>query len=74
LGATGLNSQQTRELVSSDRSNDLFEALLGDRGAHGNFGDRSYKQSIQTSIAENRLSLAVASSLLIGTTIRDRRN
>jgi hypothetical protein len=74
LGATGFDSQQASEPVSSDRPDNLFKALPGDRGAHGSFGNHSHKQSIQTWITENRLSLAVAGTLLIGATIGSRRN
>jgi len=74
LGATGFDSQQTNEPVRPERPNNLFDPLPGDRGAHGSFGNRSYKRSIQTWITENRLSLAVAGTLLIGATIGGLRN
>ena|SRR5690242_3247293 len=69
LGATGFESQQTEEPVSADRPNNLFDALPGDRGACGAFGNRSYKSSVQTWISENRLPLAAASMLLIATAV-----
>jgi short-subunit dehydrogenase len=74
LGATGFDSQQTSKPVSSDRPDNLFEAMPGDHGAHGSFGNHSHKQSIQTWITENRLSLALAGTLLIGAAIGSRRN
>jgi short-subunit dehydrogenase len=69
LGSTGFDSQQTTEPVSSNRPNNLFEALPGDRGAHGSFGSRSYKLSIQSWLNRNRLSVAATIAFLAAATI-----
>jgi hypothetical protein len=69
LGATGFASQQTTEMVSNDRPDNLFEALPGDHGAHGSFGSRSRKRSIQSWVNRNRLAAAVAVAIVIAATI-----
>jgi NAD(P)-dependent dehydrogenase (short-subunit alcohol dehydrogenase family) len=41
LARTGFDSQQTDELISPDRPNNLWKPLPGDHGAHGRFDDRA---------------------------------
>ncbi|MGH7906314.1 MAG: hypothetical protein ACREP6_06770, partial [Candidatus Binataceae bacterium] len=69
LGKTGYNSQQTGAAISVDRPDNLFEPVAGDHGSRGDFAKRSYRHSVQTWMAENRLPLAAASLFLAGATI-----
>jgi NAD(P)-dependent dehydrogenase (short-subunit alcohol dehydrogenase family) len=45
LAKTGYKAQQTNQPASPDRPDNLWEALPGDRGAHGAFDDRSRTSS-----------------------------
>jgi short-subunit dehydrogenase len=74
LGASGFDSQQTQEPVSSNRPNNLFEPLPGDHGAHGSFGSRSSKRSIQSWVNRHRLTAAVTAAFIIAATIDNLRN
>jgi NAD(P)-dependent dehydrogenase (short-subunit alcohol dehydrogenase family) len=47
LARTGYDAQQTEEPVEQDRPDNLFEAVPGDRGAHGRFDDRSRKRTLR---------------------------
>ena len=44
LGRTGFDSQQTKEKVSPNRPDNLFEPVPGDFGAHGIFGQASSRR------------------------------
>ena|SRR5690242_13675026 len=74
LGASAFASQQTNEPVSSDRPNNLFEPLPGDHGAHGSFGSRSAKRSIQSWVNRHRLTAAAAAACVIAATVDNLRN
>jgi short-subunit dehydrogenase len=74
LGTSGFDSQQTNEPVSHDRPDNLFEPLPGDRGAHGSFGDCSYKRSIHSWVNRHRLPIAVVTAAVIAATIDVFRN
>src|SRR5918994_2669295 len=47
LARNGYDAQQTDEPVESDRRDNLWEAVPGDHGAHGTFGDRATASSPQ---------------------------
>jgi short-subunit dehydrogenase len=64
LARTGYQSQQTNEPDDKNRRNNLWEPLPGDRGAHGEFGDRAHGYSFQLWLATHRGWLASAGLLL----------
>ena len=47
LGKTGYESQMTEQPDDADRPNNLWKPLPGDAGAHGPFGKRAYRRSVQ---------------------------
>ena len=70
LARFGYVSQQARTPVSSDRADNLFQPVRGDRGAHGRFGDESRKASLALWLTTHRtlllLGLAgVATAMLL---------
>ncbi|MDQ6944686.1 MAG: SDR family oxidoreductase [Actinomycetota bacterium] len=60
LGRTGYEAQQTKVSVSGDRSDNLFQAVPGDRGAHGDFDGRSRSHSVELWARTHRRGLATA--------------
>lgn len=60
LAKTGYRSQQTDQPVSPDRKDNLFQPVPGDRGAHGDFDDRSRSHSPQFWARRHRRLLAAA--------------
>src|SRR5215217_1158874 len=60
LAWTGFDSQQTKESVSPDRKENLFEPVddAEDRGAHGTFDERSQRKSYQWLASTHRGWLA----------------
>ena len=64
LARTGYQSQQTDEPDDKNRRNNLWEALPGDHGAHGEFGQRAHGHSVQLWAATHRGWLASAGLLL----------
>jgi short-subunit dehydrogenase len=48
LAKKGFNGQMTDEPDDPDRQNNLWDPIPGDHGAHGPFGDKSLKFSLQT--------------------------
>ncbi len=60
LAKGGYKAQQTDEPVSPDRSNNLYEPVPGDHGAHGSFDDKSKGFSPQLWANENRGKVALA--------------
>jgi NAD(P)-dependent dehydrogenase (short-subunit alcohol dehydrogenase family) len=60
LAKTGYKAQQTDEPVSPDRKDNLWEALPGDRGAHGTFDSRSQNTSPALWLVMNEHKLALA--------------
>uniref|UniRef100_Q026L9 Short-chain dehydrogenase/reductase SDR n=1 Tax=Solibacter usitatus (strain Ellin6076) TaxID=234267 RepID=Q026L9_SOLUE len=64
LGRTGFDSQQTREPVPKDRADNLFEALPGDFGAHGVFGQRARNEAATTWLAQHKGTTALAGAAL----------
>ncbi|RDH75528.1 SDR family NAD(P)-dependent oxidoreductase [Mycolicibacterium moriokaense] len=82
LARTGFDSQQTKEQVSQDRPNNLWQpvddASGTDHGAHGSFDDRSHKVSPQLWVAEHArpitMAAAAGAAVTAGTAMRRRRN
>lgn len=74
LAQSGYDAQQTDEPVEPDRRDNLWEAVAGDHGAHGTFGDRAITSSPQLWLTKNRNWLALAggglAGLVIGALIR----
>jgi short-subunit dehydrogenase len=65
LGKTGYSSQQTPELVSAGRPDNLFEPAPGDYAAHGVFEDaKSF--SIQSWLSLNRTPVSLIAAGLAG--------
>jgi short-subunit dehydrogenase len=64
LGRTGFDSQQTSEAISKDRPDNLFEALPGDFGAHGVFGQQAHGQAATTWLSEHKGITALAGAAL----------
>lgn len=66
LARNGYDAQQTDEPIESDRRDNLWEAVPGDHGAHGTFGDRANASSPQLWLSKNRNWLAIAGGGLAG--------
>ena len=47
-------SQLTKQPIKPDRPDNLFEPVPGDFGAHGSFGGRTYRSSVQLWMTEHR--------------------
>ena len=60
LARSGYDSQQTDLPVAPDRPDNLWEAVPGDRGAHGIFGDEARRRSLQLLATQHRRALAAA--------------
>ena len=60
LARTGFESQQTDQPADPLRPDNLWKPLAGDHGAHGRFGDRSWRSSEQTWLNEHLPALAGA--------------
>jgi NAD(P)-dependent dehydrogenase (short-subunit alcohol dehydrogenase family) len=60
LARNGYDAQQTNEPVEPDRRDNLWEAVPGDHGAHGTFGDRAITSSPQLWASKNRKWLTIA--------------
>lgn len=65
LGKTGYSSQQTKEPVSPDRPENLYEAAdrSKDFGAHGEFDDKAHARSWETELIMNRQWLLAGAAL-----------
>ena len=67
LGRTGYDSQQTEHPAGLSRPNNLWNPLPGDQGAHGRFGSRSRRHSVQLWFTTHRaLTLALAAVGALG--------
>lgn len=67
LARTGYKGQQTNEPVSSDRQNNLWKPVPGDRGAHGTFAAKSTDFSLETLAATHRkLTYGIIGALAAG--------
>jgi len=79
LARNGYDGQQTKEPVSPERENNIWEPVQQDRGIHGGFGDEAADHSITLWAAVHRGFIATAAgvlvvtSLLAGNKLRDRR-
>ena len=69
LGATGYDSQMTDQPTEPNRRDNLWEPLPGDHGAHGTFGNRSHKHSIQLWATMHRPLMLLAGLGLTGVAI-----
>jgi NAD(P)-dependent dehydrogenase (short-subunit alcohol dehydrogenase family) len=58
LARTGYDSQMTEESADSERPDNLWQPLAGDRGAHGEFGKRAKDRSFQLWATTHRRLLA----------------
>ena len=59
LARTAVDAQQTREPTDPSAPSNLWEAVPGDSGARGRFGDRSNGRSIQWWFSKRRKSFAL---------------
>jgi NAD(P)-dependent dehydrogenase (short-subunit alcohol dehydrogenase family) len=79
LAQNGYEGQQTKEPVSPDRKNNVWEPVHEDRGIHGDFGDEAANHSLTLWAALHRGFIATAAgvlvltSLLAGNKLGDRR-
>jgi NAD(P)-dependent dehydrogenase (short-subunit alcohol dehydrogenase family) len=63
LARTGYDAQQTSEPAAEERGDNLFEPVPGDPGAHGRFGAKAVRRSLQLSATEHRRELAALAAL-----------
>lgn len=68
LARDGIEAQQDKAPLEADRKDNLFEPVLGDRGAHGRFDDQAKSRSPLLWASENRLALAGGAALAAGVT------
>ncbi len=76
LARTGYDSQQTDEPLQPNRPDNLFEALPGDRGAHGDFDEEAKPGSAQWKLTRHRRALCagiLGGTLTVGLAWRRRR-
>jgi NAD(P)-dependent dehydrogenase (short-subunit alcohol dehydrogenase family) len=75
LARNGYDSQQTAEAVERDRQDNLWQPLPGDRGVHGDFGDRASSVSPHLWLNTHRggAALAVGIGVLAGAALMSRR-
>jgi hypothetical protein len=66
LGRQGYEAQQYDGRADPNRPNNLFEALPGDYGAHGDFDERSSSWSIQLWLSRHRPWLVLGGVLTAG--------
>jgi NAD(P)-dependent dehydrogenase (short-subunit alcohol dehydrogenase family) len=69
LARTGYESQQTDEPAEHERPDNLFDALPGDRGAHGRFGGRAHPRSVQFWATKHRRLLALVALAALGAVV-----
>jgi len=60
LAQIGFKSQQRAERVQPDRTDNLFEPVAGDHGAHGSFDDEAVDGSEELWISEHKKELGLA--------------
>ncbi|HEY7210774.1 MAG TPA: SDR family oxidoreductase [Bryobacteraceae bacterium] len=66
LGRTGVDAQQTREPVSPERPDNLFEPVSGDYAAHGIFTATAKSCSLQNWLNLRRAPVAAIAAALLG--------
>jgi hypothetical protein len=59
LAKTGVDAQQSEHAIDPGRPNNLYDPVPEDRGARGEFGDRSKDGSVQMQLARGRGRLAL---------------
>ena len=64
LARNGYDSQQTAEPADPDRQDNLWQALPGDRGVHGDFGEQAARFSPQFWLNTHRPWLAIGAGLV----------
>ncbi|HEV3472600.1 MAG TPA: SDR family oxidoreductase [Actinomycetota bacterium] len=64
LGRTGFDSQQSDRPIEPDRTDNLWDAVGGDHGAHGEFDDRAHGRSLQWWATRHRLALVVIAAVI----------
>jgi short-subunit dehydrogenase len=65
LAKNGYSGQQTNEMRDKNQKDNLWEPLSGDYGAHGNFSDRTRKESPELWASENKKVIGVVLSGII---------
>ncbi len=65
LGRTGYSSQQTSELISAERPDNLFKPAPGHYAAHGSFEKRATDRSAELYVGKHRAIFASAALLAI---------
>jgi hypothetical protein len=63
LARTAFDAQQTDRLLASERPDNLFDALPGDRGAHGDFDAKAHSDSAQWILTRHRRGIGALSGL-----------
>jgi NAD(P)-dependent dehydrogenase (short-subunit alcohol dehydrogenase family) len=70
LARTGYQGQQTKQPVSPDRKDNVWQPVAEDRGEHGDFSDISANKSFTLWGAQNRIAIGITVALaLIGALI-----
>lgn len=64
LGRTGYSSQQAQWPVETGRSDNLWEPVAGDHGAHGEFDDRAKSRSPHLWLSQRRGPIALTIGLV----------
>lgn len=72
LARNGYDAQQHDGPPDPDRLDNLWEPVLGDRGAHGDFDDRSATFSLQTWMNLNRRALALGLAGIVTALVASR--
>ncbi len=75
LARSAVDGQQSEQATPRDRSDNLYEPVDGDAGAHGQFDGQAHARSIQFGLTRHRLalSLAGAAAAALGVTALARR-
>ena len=66
LARTGYEAQQTPEAADPAASDNLFEPVPGDHGAHGRFDARAVPRSLQLWVAKHRGALTMTGLAAVG--------
>jgi NAD(P)-dependent dehydrogenase (short-subunit alcohol dehydrogenase family) len=73
LGRTGFRSQQMDEPEDPERPDNLYDPVPGHQAAHGPFGDRARRWSVQLWASEHRRALAFAGLAIAAAAILSAR-
>jgi NAD(P)-dependent dehydrogenase (short-subunit alcohol dehydrogenase family) len=65
LARNGYQGQQTKEPVSPDRENNVWDPVPEDRGMHGGFGDEAVSRSVTLWAALHRGFITTAAGVLV---------